>query len=260
MIEKPIDGASYFLRGAQLIARPGLRLFVIIPFLINLLIYSVLSYWAIEQFAVFMDYLFGMLPDWEWLKTLAKWLLSILFGLFLLITMGYTFTLVANLIAAPFNGYLAEKVEILLTGKEPPPEGLVAMTFRTIGRELRKWMYFFPRLLGILFICFILYFIPLLNLLIPVIMFIWGAWCMNIQYIDYPIDNHQLPFEKLKQEVSKHKHMSLGFGSVVMLAASIPIVNFFVMPVAVAGATALWIEKIREEEDNGEDEQQKALN
>jgi len=30
-----------------------------------------------------------------------------------------------------------------------------------------------------------------------------------------------------------------------MVLTSIPIVNFFVMPIAVAGATAMWVEQLR---------------
>ena len=38
--------------------------------------------------------------------------------------------------------------------------------------------------------------------------------------------------------------LSLGFGGAVMLATLIPLFNFLVMPVAVAGATALRVEQI----------------
>jgi len=235
-------GCQFFLRGIQLIAEPDLRIFVIVPFFINLIIFSAFSYWAIGQFSGLLAFMMGYLPDWDWLATVVQWILSILFGLILLLTMGYTFTLVANLVAAPFNGILAEKVEIKLTGKAPPSETLISMTFRTIGRELRKWMYFLPRSFGLLILGGILLLIPGLNLIVPLISFLWGAWCMAIQYVDYPVDNHQLDFAVLKKRVGTHKYTSLGFGGVIILASSVPIVNFFVMPVAVAGATALAIE------------------
>lgn len=245
------QGGHFFGRGFQLIAEPDLRLFILIPFVINLGIFSILSYWAVGQFSELLELLLGSLP--EWLVAVTQWLLSFIFGLILLITMGYTFTLVANLIAAPFNGLLAEKIEIKLTGQAPPPENILSMLFRTLGRELRKWLYFIPRSLGVLILCAILFFIPPLNLCIPFISFIWGAWCMAIQYTDYPIDNHQLDFNVVKQKVSTHRYSCFGFGSCVMLASSIPIINFFIMPVAIAGATALAIEnKMLTETDEGE--------
>jgi CysZ protein len=36
--------------------------------------------------------------------------------------------------------------------------------------------------------------------------------------------------------------MSLGFGLAVMISTVLPLVNFVIMPAAVAGATVMWIE------------------
>jgi CysZ protein len=38
----------------------------------------------------------------------------------------------------------------------------------------------------------------------------------------------------------------MGFGGLVALCASVPVVNFFVVPAAVVGATILWVEELRE--------------
>ena len=38
----------------------------------------------------------------------------------------------------------------------------------------------------------------------------------------------------------------LGFGMAVMTATLIPLVNFMVMPAAVAGAAAIWIERLKD--------------
>ena len=239
-MNNPFIGLSYLIQGAKLLTQPSLRLFVIVPLLINLLIFSVLSYIAIDQFSLLLEQLLSYLPDW--LVAISKWLLSIIFGVLLLITMGYTFTLVANLISAPFNGLLSEKIEENLTAQPIETESIIAMTKRTLVRELIKWRYFLPRTIGIGIICIVLFFIPPLNLFIPVIGFIWGSWCMAIQYIDYPMDNHQLSFNRLKSDVSERRLTSLGFGSIIMFASSIPVLNFFIMPIAIAGATIFWVE------------------
>lgn len=236
-------GPAALLRGARLLTEPGLRLFIIVPFMVNLLIFSVLSYLAIDLFSFYLNELLTHLP--AWMVEFMRWMISLLFGLAMVITLGYTFTLIANLIAAPFNGLLAEKVELRLTGEAPPPESLPAMTLRTIGRELRKLAYFLPRTLGLLLLCAILFFIPLLNLLIPVIGFLWTAWCMAIQYIDYPMDNHQTSFQQLKKQLAQEKTSSYSFGTCVALLNMVPGINLFVMPVAIAGATVLWVEKHR---------------
>jgi CysZ protein len=38
--------------------------------------------------------------------------------------------------------------------------------------------------------------------------------------------------------------LSLGFGASVMGALAVPVLNFLVIPCAVAGATAMWVEEL----------------
>ena len=90
----------------------------------------------------------------------------------------------------------------------------------------------------------ILSFIPVLNVVAPVLWFLLGAWMMSIQFVDYPMDNHQLSFTDVKEAVRSRRLSSMGFGGVVALCTGIPIVNFFVVPAAVVGATLLWCEEL----------------
>ena len=49
-------------------------------------------------------------------------------------------------------------------------------------------------------------------------------------------------FKQLKMFMSNNKFTSLGFGMAVMLALMIPILNIFVAPAAVIGATRLALD------------------
>jgi CysZ protein len=60
------------------------------------------------------------------------------------------------------------------------------------------------------------------------------------------MDNHQLDFPAVKDAVRSRRLSSLGFGGAVALCTTIPIVNFFVVPAAVVGATLLWCEELRD--------------
>ena len=66
-----------------------------------------------------------------------------------------------------------------------------------------------------------------------------------MEYADYPMSNHGLKLPEVRQKLGEKRLMSLGFGGMVMLATMIPVGNFFVMPVAVAGATAYWVQQLR---------------
>lgn len=271
MTSNPVHGINALVRGVHLITRRELRPFILVPLLINLVLFIIISGIMISQLGGLSDYIGSLLSHtpvdtenmswWEsimangaaWTASIFRWLawiiaFLVLFLFFLIY--GYLFGIITNIIAAPFNGILAEKVEELLTGKAPPAEPLLQMVWRTLGRELRKLGYFIFWGLIILLVATVTSW----TIVIPALLTaLWGAWSMAIQYVDYPLDNHQRPFDELKKVLRRRKLTSLAFGGTVMLAKMVPILNIFVMPAAVAGGTALWIERLRREGDPGTD-------
>ena len=87
--------------------------------------------------------------------------------------------------------------------------------------------------------------IPLLNFAAPILWVIFGSWLLSLEYLDYPMGNHELVFSRQKQLLGQRKGLALGFGGATMVLTSIPFLNFIVMPVAVAGATVLWVEQLQ---------------
>ena len=232
------QGFSYFREALPLLLRPGLRLFVILPLLVNLLVFGGLIVFALQLFNDTLAHLMGSVPDWlSWLD----WLLWPLFVVLMLLTVFFTFSLLANLIAAPFNGFLAEKIEVVLRGRDDfPPfslQELAAMVPRTVSRELRKLAYFLPRAIPLL----LLTFIPLINLVAIPLWLLFGVWMLAIQYVDYPADNNKLSWPDMLAWLREKRWQSLGFGGTVYLALLVPFANILVMPVAVAGATLFWV-------------------
>ncbi len=237
-----IQGAGYVIRGAKMLSHPRLRLFVIVPLLVNVLIFAGLLWAGFGYLSGLIDSMLAALPDW---LAFLEWIIWPLVALTASLVTGYLFSMVAVLIASPFNALLAEKAEELITGREVDSlEGIGAALAdipRALAKELRKILYYIPMALLVL----ILSFIPALNLVSPLLWFLLGAWMMSLQYLDYPMDNHRLDFGEVKLAAQERRLSSLGFGGLVALCASVPIVNFFVMPSAVVGATLLWCEELR---------------
>ena len=235
-------GVRYFLRGLDLLQHPRLRPFVIIPLTVNVVIFAVMIYYSIDLISSTMANWMSAIPDWlAWLG----WLIWPLLIIALALLSGYLFSALAILIASPFNGLLAEKAEEIVTGEEVAgPESIAAafMIFpRALSRELVKFAYYLPLLLGV----FILSLIPPVSAIAPLLWFLFGAWMMAVQYVDYPMDNHRLGFNEVKQALRANHMTSLGFGGVVALITGIPLINFFVVPAAVCGATVFWCEELR---------------
>ncbi|OEC46771.1 sulfate transporter CysZ [Pseudomonas sp. 1D4] len=238
MTAPALSGPQYLGEGLKLILRPGLRLFVLLPLTLNLVLFIALIGFAMREFGGWVDAFMPSLPDWA---SFLEYLIWPLFVVLVVLLVFFSFTMIANIIAAPFNGFLAEKVEVVVRGQDDfPPFSwaeLVAMVPRTIGRELRKLGYFLPRAAGLL----ILSFIPVVNLVSTPLWFVFGIWMMAVQYIDYPADNHKLGWNEMLAWLREKRWQSLGFGGSVYLALLIPFVNIVMMPAAVAGATLFWV-------------------
>lgn len=238
----PIRGLNYLLRGFQLLTSPKLRLFVIVPLLINSLIFSVLLYLTFDYINDWMDSLFGWIPDW---LNFLDWIIWPFVITSVLLVAGYLFTIIAVLIASPFNSLLAEKAEELVSGQAVDGlQGFSAALFAiplSTARELKKLLYYLPLLVTVL----VLSFIPPITLIAPALWFLLGAWMMSVQYCDYPMDNNRKSFSKLKDRLREQGLTSLGFGGVVSLISAIPVVNFIVMPAAVCGAVLYWNEELK---------------
>ncbi|MFZ6045224.1 sulfate transporter CysZ [Pseudomonas sp. CR3202] len=233
-----LSGPQYLGEGLKLVLSPGLRLFVLLPLTVNLLLFTALIGFAVQEFSGWVDAFMPSLPDW---LSFLQYLIWPLFVLLVVVLVFFSFTMLANIIAAPFNGFLAEKVEVVVRGQDDFPTfswaELMAMIPRTVGRELRKLAYFLPRAGALL----ILSFIPGVNLLATPLWIVFGIWMMAVQYIDYPADNHKLGWNEMLAWLREKRWQSLGFGGATYLALLIPFVNILMMPAAVAGATLFWV-------------------
>jgi CysZ protein len=188
-----------------------------------------------------MDGIVSWLPSW---LSGITWVLWVLFILLFGVAVFFGFNLLANFIAAPFNGLLAEKVQLHLTGQDLGESGLGAIMAsipRSLGREISKLTYYLPRLLVLLVVSAFSLFIPVLNVIVALLWLVFGAWMMVIQYIDYPMDNNGLSFLAMRRSLNQQRLLHLGFGGGVSILLMIPLLNFFAMPIAVAGATALYV-------------------
>jgi CysZ protein len=230
------------IQGYKLIFRPGIRRYAFIPILINLVLFIILYGLGMHYFQDFLAWVNPHLPSWlHWLNNL----LWVIFAVAMLLATSYSFTFLANLIAAPFNGLLAEQIELALSGQAPnTDEGLLALLKdapRSMKRQLRYLGYYLPRALGIL----LLFFMPGGQIILAPLWFLFNAWTLALQYMDYPMDNHKIDFQTMYQQLKGQRLNTLGFGISLALASMIPILNLLLMPAAVAAAVQLWLAKFK---------------
>nr|WP_086939843.1 sulfate transporter CysZ [Thaumasiovibrio occultus] len=237
-----MQGINYFVRGVKIATQPGIRRYVILPLLANILIMgSAIIFLYNVLFDGITHWVASLSGNWQWLS----FILFPLAFIVALVALASIFTTITHIIAAPFNGLLAERVEAMLTNETLPNSGLGGILRdipRILSREWQKLVYYIPRALLLL----LLLLVPVIGQTVgPALWFLFGAWMMAIQFLDYPFDNHKVPFKQMRSQLAATSLTSCSFGAVIMLSALIPFLNLVIMPIAVCGATALWVDQHR---------------
>ncbi len=233
-----LKGLTFVFTGLRLLASKGIRPFVIVPLLINIAVFSIAVWLSTNQLEIWMN---RILPSW---LSFLEWILWPVFAIIFFFIIFYSFSIIANLISAPFNAILSERVENKLKGLPVPKfqgyKSLPSLIFRTFKSETTKLLYMAKWFILLLLITFI----PGLNIISPIAWIILGAWLIAIEYVDYPMGNHELFFKDEIHALKKNKFLALGFGWGIAILTTIPFINFIAMPVGVSGATALWVKNL----------------
>ncbi len=235
-------GMGYFFRGLAMTLEPGLRRFVLIPLAANIVLFSLIGWLLFELINDFYKAAMLIVPEWlqflSWIITPLLWLIS---GLMT----GYLSTFAVLMLTSPFHALLAERVEEGITGEPLPALDGIGVALlevpRALFREIRKVLYYVPMALGVL----LLTVIPVFNAFAPLAWFLLGAWMMSLQFVDYPMENHRLPFRDVREACAARRLSTMGFGGIVAFFTGIPLINLVVIPAAVIGATLLWCEELR---------------
>lgn len=83
----------------------------------------------------------------------------------------------------------------------------------------------------------ILFVIPGVNLIAPLVWMFFSAWVVAQEYIAYPLESKGYDFDRQRVMVKEHRLGLLAYGGLIMLGLAIPVLNILVPPAAVAGAT-----------------------
>lgn len=232
-------GFRHFLTGFRMISSPGLKRFIIVPVIVNIVLLIVIT-------AAIAIYITHHVPAFllyfpKWVIYILGWLFWLLYGLTSLLIGTFIFTMMTNIIASPFYGILSEKTEEKIIGNYPVTPNtfkeLMILWGHTFIRECKKILYFIPWFL----LCLVFLIIPMLWPLFPIVWWVVMAWIMAVQYCDYAADNQRIPLKRMLKILKQYPWTSLGFGGSVSVALMIPGLNLVVPAAAVAGGTVLWI-------------------
>ena len=197
-------------------------------------------YSAIQHPTGWLAFVLNMLPDV--IDKIILWTLTLLAFISSLVISSTIFIAFTNIIAAPFYGILAQKVELIYNDKLIDSENNIKSYLKIIPkamfREARKLLHYIPWLL----ITLIVFLIPITTAFTPIVWFISMSWLLAVQYIDYAADNQQISFKETLITLKTKPFTVLGFGLITSFLITIPGLNIFIPPAAVAGGTKLWLD------------------
>jgi CysZ protein len=220
-----ISAILYLWKGLKLLTSPTLRPFILMPLLINLVLYSA----ALALGFLYLNHLVEqMIPLWlQWLT----WLIYPLFFASFCAIGFFTFSLLANLIAAPFYAKLAAKTLVVI---DAPSLSTIEPSAKQVWQaEFKRLRYSLTHTLPLL----ILFVIPVVNLIAPLLWLGFSAWCVALEYFAYPQENRGVLFSEQQTQLKKMKLSALSFGGLVTLGQALPIINIVIAPIAVIAAT-----------------------
>ena len=172
MATNPISGIRYFLQGIPMIFASDIKKFVVMPLFINIILFSAAIYFLATEYEALIQWLTPDVPSWlpDFLNTFFEWLAGLLWLLFAavaLIIIFFGFTIIANIVGAPFNTYLAAAVEYKLTGNQPidPRTSFLKIVIESLAGEIQKILYLLLWVIPLLIISFV----PFINVLSPIL-------------------------------------------------------------------------------------------
>lgn len=160
-------------------------------------------------------------------------------GLYLLLFVIGILT-VPHLLLAPLQDPLSEATEEKLGGFTPAPFSAA----RLVNGTLTSLLHTVSRLALMLFgfaVLLPLNFVPVAgNILYGVLSATWAMWWVCAEYVSGPMARHLKPFKAVLRAMWGRPYLSLGMGATLYVVLWVPVLNFFLVPLAVVAGTMLF--------------------
>jgi len=236
-------GFFYPFRAFRFINRhPKLYLYLLIPLLITLAVFTLFASWGIHLFQQTIVHYIPQGNAWYWqILSALLWIVAVLLTTVLVF---FAFTAVGNLIASPFNDLLSEKTEYILTGHKDDSR----FTWRTFFAEARQTMFVELKkiivfLLGMLLLL-LLNFLPVVgSLLYAFLSIFWTVLFLAVEYCGYVFARRRYSYGRQRHILFSNFFLFMGFGGGVFCVLAIPLVQLLCIPLGVVGATCLLHDK-----------------
>lgn len=229
-------GFSAYGKAFRLLVEKGLWKFLFFPLLILVVMvlggYSFAGYLADLVRTQVFSWVGIQESSTGWLHFFSG-IFQFLLGFAIRIALYFIFSSVAKfvllIVFSPVMGYLSEKTEELLTGRQFPfRPGLFAKNVvRGIAIALRN--LFLQTAISV--ICFFLCFVPVIGWFAPILLLVFGYYFYGFSLIDYVHERWAMSRTASISRIRELKYLSLTLGFVFALLFAVPYLGIIFAPV-----------------------------
>lgn len=222
-------------------SHPKLITYSIAPILINMVIYGCVFFFTYK-------WLLGSIDKWIGIDTASGFwagflhtVLLIIAFLLLLFICYLLFITVGNLVTAPFNEEISQRVEEIVTNDAVGHKmGFWEDAYVSIKGEAEKIVFY----LVVLFLIFLLNLVPAVgNVLSAILGTVFSFFYNALDFLDFPMTRKKMKFKQKLAVTRSGKLLTYGFGAAAFLMMFLPIVNVFMKPILVVAGTSLYYER-----------------
>lgn len=196
------------------------------------LIFSAAGAWSVGSLLAHT-----LVPGDSTLNAAAAVTLAVVFSLVFFVIFALT---IPNLALAPLQDPISEATEAQLGQFSPEPfsiGGLVKGTVESLKHTLLRLLVM---LVGVL-VLLPLNLIPAVgSVAYLVLSSVWTMFWISVEHLSNPMARHLMPFSLVVKTLRKRLTLAFGFGAALYVLLWIPVLNFFLMPVAVVAGTLLY--------------------
>lgn len=147
---------------------------------------------------------------------------------------------VPNLLLAPLQDPLSEATEVRCGDFTPAPFSLKAVLRGTLESLAHTLLRVGFMALGFV-VLWPLNLVPVAGgVLWIVLSSTWSMFWLSVEHLSNPMARHLRPFRQVVAALRRRLPLALGFGATLWVLLWVPVLNFFLMPVAVVAGTLLF--------------------
>nr|WP_307774379.1 EI24 domain-containing protein [uncultured Cetobacterium sp.] len=160
---------------------------------------------------------------------IVKFVIAFIIKLLMIAIYYFFFKTVLLIILAPFFGYISEKIENKLENREYKFSLKDNLNF--IGRGVKVAVKTFFKEMILTIVILLLSFIPLVNLAVPILLFLIQSYFISFNFVDYSLERAGYGPKETLNFMKKYKVPFTFGGGIFTVLYFIPIVGIFVAPI-----------------------------